>query len=100
MKKGWIVTGDKITKQNDKGNYVSIPVKIIGPRGCKLTEKELRNGHPFKMFDDVGNLYYTGFLVGDKTSEDGFFPLEHYGEPNAGCTYIQYKNDKGEWETL
>lgn len=100
MKASWIITKDKITEHDEKGKYKTIPVKIIGPRDCKLTEKELKKGYPFRMFDDDGNLYYSGFLVGDKDSEDGFMPLDDYGTPNAGCSYIQYKNDKGEWETL
>jgi len=98
--KGWIVTKDKITEQNEKGNYITIPVSVIGPHGCELTEKELKKGYPFLMFDDDGNLCYSGFLVGDKESEEGFWSLDHYGTPNAGCTYIQYKNDEGKWESL
>ena len=91
MKKGWIVTKDHLDNRE---------VTVIGPRGCSLTEDELRKGHPFKMFDDDGELYYTGFLVGDKDSEEGLMPLDHYWTPNAGCTYIQYKTKNGKWETL
>lgn len=52
------------------------------------------------MFDDDDNLYFEGYLVGDKNSHDGFMPLDNYGSPDSGCTYIKYKNEKGEWVIL
>lgn len=54
-------------------------------------------GEQFRMFDDDGELYYSGTIWGDY---DGFEPLDDFGMPNAGCTGIQYKNDKGEWKWL
>jgi hypothetical protein len=29
-----------------------------------------------------------------------FGPLDDLGTPDAGCVMIQYRNDKGDWETL
>lgn len=102
-KTGWIVNVDYIDNYHG-GEYKlreqKKKVSIIGPRGCELTEKELLKGHPFKMYDDDDQLYYTGFLVGDKESEEGFDPLNDYGTPNAGCTKIFYKNEAGEWKEL
>ena len=65
----------------------------------------------FRMYDDDGELYYTGVRTGESDdsgygSEHGFEPLDDYGTPNAGCTEIRYLNlakstaDKEEWETL
>jgi hypothetical protein len=54
-------------------------------------------GEQFRMFDDDGELYYSGSIWGDY---DGFEPLDDFGMPSAGCTGIQYQNDKGEWEWL
>ena len=99
MKNGWIVTKDYCEMPFDSKTFTE--VAVIGPFGCKLTSEELLKGHPFKMYDDDNILYYEGFLVGDKESEDGFWPLEDYGTPNAGAVHIEYLNDKtGKWETL
>lgn len=49
--------------------------------------------YEFRMFDDDHNLCYEGVC-----SEESFDPLDDFGMPNAGCTYIQYK--KVTWETL
>jgi hypothetical protein len=90
MRKGFIVTYDHLDRKE---------VAITGPRGTTLSEKQLREGHKFRMLDDDGHVIYEGHLFGDKESEDGFLPLDCYGTPNAGCTEIQYKN-KNKWETL
>ena len=51
------------------------------------------------MYDDDGELYYTGFMV-LFDGGDEFGPLEDFGGPNAGCTEIRIKNAAGEWETV
>lgn len=57
---------------------------------------ELGQPRPFRMLDGDGNIYYYGFTFGD---DDGFGPLDDFGQPNAGCTSIQYKI-AGKWEEL
>lgn len=62
--------------------------------------KELKagEGQRFRMYDDDGELYYDGRIVGDY---DGFEPLDDFGMPNVGCTNIRYLNaNTGAWETL
>lgn len=51
----------------------------------------------FRMYDDDGILYYEG-----RADEDtSFEPLDDFGMPNAGCTYIKYWNDdEQKWETV
>lgn len=46
----------------------------------------------FKMFDDDGELYYTGRMMTDcEDDEDAAYaPLGDYGTPNAGATSITY----------
>lgn len=45
----------------------------------------------FKLFDDDGELYYTGYGK-PLTEVEGFEPLDDFGMPNAGCTDIRYDN--------
>lgn len=42
--------------------------------------------YKFRMYDDDDNLYYEGV----STSNSSFDPLDDYGMPNAGCTYLRY----------
>lgn len=94
--KGWIVTKDYTDLCNNKDFK---EVEIVGPRNCSIEKEELLKGHPFKMFDDDDNIYFEGFLIGDNTGHDGFMPLDNYGTPAAGCSYIKYKVE-GTWEVL
>lgn len=57
----------------------------------------------FKLFDDDGELYYSGYALplDSPYIESGFEPLDDFGMPNAGCTEIKYRNEKtGKYETL
>jgi len=59
-------------------------------------------GVPFRMYDDDGELYYTGRLVGPpgiESTERGFAPLDDFGRGNAGAVSIQYRL-AGTWTTL
>lgn len=96
----WIITRDvlaeKIDGKNDTGTYG--PSTITEQAYNKLQSGA---GHMFLMFDDDDELYYEGLLIGDKDGEQGFTPLDHFGTPNAGCTYIKYYNETTkEWEVL
>lgn len=55
--------------------------------------------YKFRLYDDDDNLYFEG-SSDDRDSEAGFDPLDDYGMPDSGCTYIQYLQDDGSWETL
>lgn len=71
---------------------------ITGP--STATEEDLARlkagkGDTFKMYDDDGELYYTGRLVvsGETTHDDEeacIGPLDDFGMPNAGCTEIRW----------
>jgi len=77
-------------------------VGVTGPRNAPdspLAELAAGGGHPFRMLDDDGNVCYRGRLAGDPTSEDGFGPLDDLGEPDAGCTAIEYL-EAGQWVQL
>lgn len=69
-----------------------------GLTGPANKSRHTANEAHFRMFDDDKKLYYSGTIWGDY---EGFEPLYDFGMPNAGCTAIQYQNEKtGEWEWL
>lgn len=72
---------------------------VSGPRSISPRhESMLRagSGARFRMYDDDGELYYSGRIVGEYI---GFEPLDDYGTPNAGATEIRYLVD-GTWQPL
>lgn len=104
---GWLITYDSIDNEPD--------MKTCGPYNLSAgMETKLRQAvrigrdkYPgddvewFRMYDDDGELYYSGVRTGESDYEHGFEPLEDYGTPNAGCTRIDYYNpDTKTWETL
>ena len=72
-----------------------VDVSITGPGVPALDpnlELKLINGEgdKFELFDDDGELYYVGRIIGDF---EGFEPLDDFGTPNAGCTRIDIKGE-------
>jgi hypothetical protein len=87
---GWIITKGNPEIDLDK------EAGTIGPRSCKSDiERRLKagEGKKFKMFDDDGEWYYDGRLIGGS----GLEPLDDFGTPNAGCTTIKYF-ENGAWQ--
>lgn len=101
---GWIIDTDHLYDPTDP--EVASDKDTMGPaRISEETTNRLVSGEgkPFQMYDDDGELYYTGRIIVPPGEEDGellFRPLSDFGEGNAGCTEIRYQNDKGEWKTL
>ena len=102
---GWIIDKDYLAEEGEEAGTNLNAVGVIGPRGIPARiEERLRagQGRAFRMFDDDGELYYSGRIItskADEGSETDFGPLQDFGTPNAGCTFIQYL-EKGKWETL
>ncbi len=48
--------------------------------------------YDFHMYDDDGELYYTGRMITTEgqTERACYGPLGDFGKPNAGCTEIRY----------
>ena len=111
-KHGWVITRDHFADGPEEpgGNNMNA-VGMVGPRDATLTAEEIKK-HPkrvhFKMYCDDGELIYEGFNVEWKPSdartswrsEPGFEPLDHFGAPNFGCTYIKLRGKDGKYETL
>jgi|GEM_PF-556163 len=112
----WVITKDHIASPDAKPGTNSNAVGVIGPSTAPedITAKAIREHQDrqrFRLRDDDGETYYEGFFVdltqpGDedegREGVSGFEPLDDFGEPNAGCTHIQYfrKGKGGGWETL
>ena len=92
---GWKITQDYIDTD---------AAGIIGPRAISDKDRlylDGGRGHRFRLYDDDGGLCYAGLFVGDPDSEDGFGPLDDFGEPNAGAVRIDYYNrETRRWATL
>lgn len=56
-------------------------------------------GHKFRMKDDDGAMVYEGVFMGDVNGHSAFAPLDDFGEPNYGCTCIEYLSG-GKWSVL
>ena len=77
----WVITKDIIGNGEHDG--------LSGPNGAWVPRATMeREGRRFKMFDDDGELYFEGFLLGG----NGFEPLDDYGTPGAGCTRIEIES--------
>jgi hypothetical protein len=102
----WIIDQDHLTEPGaEPGSLAENAATVTGPGnapGELLAKLAAGEGRPFRLFDDDDELYYDGRIISTEGagSEDDFGPLDDFGLPNAGCTYIQYKNAQGKWETL
>lgn len=97
---GWVIDVDHLWEygqENEAG--------VMGPRGIPddiaAELRSRRTGRKFRMYDDDGELYYSGRIITDEPgTELDFAPLDDFGKPNAGCTEIRYLDDKLEWVVL
>lgn len=76
----WTITKDRIENGEAKG--------VSGPYGCD--ENVRTNPAKFSMYDDDDTCYYEGMIYGNY---EGFEPLDDFGMPNAGCTYIKINGE-------
>jgi len=94
--RGWLITRDSLehgTKHDAKGTYGP---RRISKESLKALKKNTDVCERFRMLDDDGEVYYYGRIIGGS----GFEPLYDFGEPNAGCTEIQYIGSNGKWGPL
>ena len=82
MKYYWLITKVHLDSLKDE----------VGTNGGRLvcSDKKLPNPSRFSMYDDDDNCYYEGMIYGNY---DGFEPLDDFGMPNAGCTYIKLNGE-------
>lgn len=99
----WRITTDHLW---EPGDLVDDEAGTTGPSDAPedlLAQLEAGKGTTFKMYDDDGELYYTGRIlhaVENPDADADFGPLWDFGTPNAGCTEIRYRDKIGAWVTL
>lgn len=101
---GWIITKDYLNEKW-KADFPddSSAVGTAGPRNINdevLARLRKGEGQLFKMYDDDGELYYTGRFIGEEGSEEAMGPLDDFGTPDSGAVRIDYRQANGKWETL
>jgi len=82
----WTITRDYIGNGAETG--------LTGPRN---KSRHTANETEFRMYDDDGELYYTGKIWGDF---NGFEQLDDYVMPSAGCNIIRLRDPDGTFRTL
>lgn len=95
----WIVDKDHLADEGEVGD-----VGTTGPRSAPaelLAKLEAGEGNVFKIYDDDGELYYTGRMVcileedGYPSNEATAGPLDDWGV-GAGATEVRYPG-KPKW---
>lgn len=89
----WIIDIDHEADQTAKAGTNLNAVGVSGRVG--KNDKPAEFTCKFRMLDDDRNVYYEG-----RADRNGTFdPLDDFGEPNFGCTIIQYLIN-GIWQDL
>jgi hypothetical protein len=75
---------------------------VCGPRDA--TDEALKPEnltHPFRLYTDDGDLIYEGSMTA-YDDERCFGPLDDFGTPNYGCTYMMVREGgtRGKWVLL
>lgn len=98
---GWLITDDHLAAPHAEPGTYQNAVGVFGGNDTPFTPEEIRTlGLWFKMYDDDGELYYSGYCLCDE-GESLFNPLDDFGLPNAGASEIHYRNAKnGNMESI
>lgn len=99
----WVIDTDDLYDTDLKAGLVDDPIfnaaGACGPSDAPdelltLLKEDGSFGAPFRMYDDDGELYYSGRIAGEYEGDE---PLVDFGTPNAGATEIRYLTN-GQWE--
>ena len=113
----WIIDKDHLKDPNDPGERDE--AGTMGPSDapdelCRRLQLKSKPGQTFRLYDDDGELYYTGRILfepidGEPVTietadeEDAFGPLWDFGAPNAGANDLRYfgtRNGERRWLSL
>lgn len=95
------ITKDKDADETKPQGTNANAVGVVGPSDATLTSDEIKNhvdGQKFRMLDGDSTVVYEGVYV-ETPDSDQFEPLDSFGEPNYGCSTIQYR-ENGKWVEL
>lgn len=81
----WIIDVDHIAEPNAKPGTNANAVGVTGPSYAPSDLKDEDYVFHFRLYDDDGELYYSG----RSTKPYSLSPLD-FGKSNAGCTEIRY----------
>lgn len=87
----WIITRDHLG-EGDAGSRGPSDITVDQTAALRAGE-----GEDFRLFDDDGELYYSGRVIGEMADGD---PLTDFGAPSEGCTYMSMKDKDGKWEIV
>lgn len=97
----WIIDHDHLSAEDGETGAVG----TAGPAHASdelLARLDNGHGHVFRLYDDDGELYYTGRGIWidhqDEPDEDAAYgPLGDFGLPFAGCTSVRWAGHH-EWD--
>ena len=96
----WLITKDHMFADNPEYDDSGVTGPSDAPAHLLALLKQ-GEGTVFKMYDDDGELYYSGRLVttdeAEGTEDACYGPLGDFGMPNAGAVRIHYPS-KPEWD--
>lgn len=87
---GWRIHREHIDGDGER-DRIGREFYVTGPRNIDPDIEDRLDGGQgltFHLYDDDGNLC----LVGRGINCEGWEPLEDYGTPGYGCTYIRWPN--------
>lgn len=91
----WIITKDNFSPR------IGDPENAAGTKSADFDkdwweEQPLESHQLFKMYDDDGGMMCEGIFIPspNEVSEEGFGPLDEFGEGYYGCTEIHYLDPK------
>lgn len=108
----WIIDTDHLADDGHTDAGITGPSTAPDNLLARLAAGE---GVKFKMYDDDGELYYTGRIIAqaedgtdqrfDTCGDEFYRPLGDFGGPGAGCVAIKFKGgargpDAGKWVEL
>jgi hypothetical protein len=109
MAYAWLIYRDDLAVEGSPAPSPDNAAGTMGPSDAPealVGRLHAGDGHPFRLYDDDGDLYYSGRIVFDPPTSvtalgnAAFGPLDDFGGPNAGCTEIRYRYPNGSWRAL